>query len=48
MFVVIGSGLVMEARLVERTAAESFRSTSLFETALKPLVGAHQPERFNF
>jgi len=48
MFVVIGSGLVMEARLVERTAAEAFRSTSLFETALKPLVGARQPERFNF
>jgi protein-L-isoaspartate(D-aspartate) O-methyltransferase len=48
MFVVIGSGLVMEARLIERTAAEAFRSTSLFETALKPLVGARQPERFNF
>jgi protein-L-isoaspartate O-methyltransferase len=48
MFAVIGSGLIMEARLIERTGADSFRSTGLFETALKPLVGARQPERFNF
>lgn len=48
MFAVMGSGLVMEARLIERTGTESWRSTDLFETALKPLVGARQPERFNF
>ncbi len=48
LFVVIGSGLVMEAKLIERTGVEAFRSTTLFETALKPLVGAHQPERFSF
>ncbi len=48
MLAVVGSGLVMEARLIERTGAEAFRSTSLFETALKPLVGARQPERFKF
>lgn len=48
LFAVIGSGLVMEARLIERVGAEAFRSTGLFETALKPLVGARQPERFNF
>lgn len=48
MFAVIGSGLIMEARLIERTTAEAFRTSSLFETALKPLVGARQPERFKF
>lgn len=48
MFAVIGSGLVMDARLIERTTADAWRSSSLFETALKPLVGARQPERFNF
>jgi len=48
LFAVIGSGLGMEARLIERTAAEAWRSSSLFETALKPLVGARQAERFSF
>ncbi|MBM4191541.1 MAG: protein-L-isoaspartate O-methyltransferase [Gammaproteobacteria bacterium] len=48
LFAVIGLGPVMEAYLIERVAAEAFRSTGLFETALKPLVGARQPERFNF
>lgn len=48
MFAVIGSGLVMDARLIERTTGDAWRSSSLFETALKPLVGARQPERFNF
>ncbi len=48
LFAVIGTGLVMEARLIERTAQNDWRSTTLFETALKPLVGAPQPERFSF
>ena len=48
LFVVVGSGLVMEARLVERTGAEQWRSTALFETVLTPLSGALQPERFRF
>lgn len=48
LFAVIGTGLVMEARLIERTAQNEWRSTTLFETALKPLVGAPQPERFSF
>lgn len=48
MFAVIGTGLVMEARLIERTGPAEWRSTALFETALKPLVGAPQPERFSF
>lgn len=48
LFAVIGTGLVMDARLIERTAAEAWRSSSLFETALKPLVGAPQPQSFSF
>lgn len=48
MFAVIGTGLAMEARLIERTGPEAWRSTSLFETVLKPLVGAPLPERFSF
>lgn len=48
MFAVVGSGLVMEARLVERVAAEQWRSTVLFETVLKPLVGAQAAEPFRF
>jgi protein-L-isoaspartate(D-aspartate) O-methyltransferase len=48
LFAVVGSGLVMEAMLIERTGPEQWRRTSLFETALKPLVGVRQPERFSF
>lgn len=48
LFAVIGSGLVMEARLVERVSADQWRSTGLFETVLKPLVGAQAVERFRF
>jgi protein-L-isoaspartate(D-aspartate) O-methyltransferase len=48
LFAVIGSGLVMEAQLIERVGPEQWRRRSLFETAIKPLVGARQPERFSF
>ena len=48
LFAVIGSGLVMEARLIERVAADQWRSTALFETAFKPLVGAPVAEQFRF
>jgi len=48
LFAVVGSGLVMEARLVERVAADQWRSTVLFETAIKPLVGAPVSEQFRF
>lgn len=48
LFVVVGAGLVMEARLIERTAADQWRSTVLFETVLKPLTGARATERFRF
>ena len=48
LFVVVGAGLVMDARLVERVGADQWRSTVLFETALKPLVGAQAAERFAF
>lgn len=48
LFAVIGSGLVMEARLIERVGTDQWRSTTLFETVLKPLVGAKAVERFRF
>lgn len=48
LFAVMGSGLIMEARLIERVAADQWRSTALFETVLKPLGGAQAPERFRF
>lgn len=48
LFAVIGSGLVMEARLIERVGTDQWRSTTLFETVLKPLVGAQAVERFRF
>jgi protein-L-isoaspartate(D-aspartate) O-methyltransferase len=48
MFVVLGSGPVLEASLVTRTADGSLSCAGLFETALKPLVGAPQPSGFRF
>ena len=48
MFVVLGSGPVMEASLVTRAADGSLSCAGLFETALKPLVGAPQPSGFRF
>jgi protein-L-isoaspartate(D-aspartate) O-methyltransferase len=48
LFAVMGSGLIMEARLVERVAADQWRSTALFETAIQPLVGAPVAEQFRF
>jgi protein-L-isoaspartate(D-aspartate) O-methyltransferase len=45
LFVVVGRPPVMEARLVIRIAEDSYRSETLFETSLKPLVGfAYAPE----
>lgn len=48
LFVVLGTGPVMEASLVTRAADGSLTCTGLFETALKPLVGAPQPPAFRF
>jgi protein-L-isoaspartate(D-aspartate) O-methyltransferase len=48
MFVVLGSGPVMEASLVTRAADGSLTCTGLFETVLRPLVGAPRPPSFRF
>lgn len=48
LFAVIGDGVDMEARLAERATDGSLRWTGLFETALKPLVGAPRPSGFRF
>lgn len=46
--VVVGTGIVMEALQVVRTGDDSWTTTSLFETELKPLVHAVAPRTFEF
>ncbi len=48
LFAVIGTGPVMEARLVTRTGAESWLSEALFETRIDPLIQSAAPSRFRF
>jgi protein-L-isoaspartate(D-aspartate) O-methyltransferase len=48
LFVVVGEPPVMEARLVRRTAPDSFATQSLFETVIDPLVNAARPPEFTF
>ena len=48
LFVVVGEPPVMEARLVRRTAEDSFATESLFETVIDPLVNAARPPEFTF
>ena len=48
LFIVVGSGPVMDARLVTRTGESHWDSESLFETCLKPLVNGRQPPQFRF
>jgi protein-L-isoaspartate(D-aspartate) O-methyltransferase len=48
LFVIEGEAPAMTARLVTRTGLDSFRADSLFETALKALRNAPQPELFEF
>jgi protein-L-isoaspartate(D-aspartate) O-methyltransferase len=48
LFVVVGESLPQEALLVTRTAAGTWDSSALFETALEALDGAPRPERFSF
>jgi protein-L-isoaspartate(D-aspartate) O-methyltransferase len=48
LFVVFGEAPVMEATMVQRIAADSFRHDVLFETCLPALDNAPQPERFQF
>jgi protein-L-isoaspartate(D-aspartate) O-methyltransferase len=48
MFVVIGEGHAMEARLVTRTAEDAWLSEALFETRIEPLILPVAPSRFRF
>jgi protein-L-isoaspartate(D-aspartate) O-methyltransferase len=48
LFVVVGSAPAMEARLIRRTAEETWTTTSLFETVIDPLINAPQPPGFRF
>ncbi len=48
LFAVVGDLPVMKATLVRGPVAGSFVHTELFETLLKPLVNATQPQRFRF
>jgi protein-L-isoaspartate(D-aspartate) O-methyltransferase len=48
LFVVVGSGPVMEARLIRRTADRDWHGETLFETHLAPLVNGTMPPQFSF
>jgi protein-L-isoaspartate(D-aspartate) O-methyltransferase len=48
LFVVAGTGPVMEARLVRRLGATQFSTQSLFETTLEALEHAPVPPAFSF
>lgn len=48
LFIVVGEAPAMEARLVRRTAEETFSCQSLFETVIDPLVNAVRPPEFVF
>ena len=48
LFVVVGTGPAMDARLVTRTGDNEWRSESLFETFLPPLVNSVEPPQFSF
>lgn len=48
LFVVVGAGPAMDARLVTRTGDNDWQSESLFETVLAPLVNGNKPPQFLF
>lgn len=48
LFVVIGTGPVMDAQLVRRGEDDRPRVTSLFETSVPPLIHAPAPPAFSF
>ena len=48
LFAVVGDDPVMNAQLISCVSRGVYRSENLFETSLKPLVNALQPERFSF
>jgi len=48
LFVVVGEGPVMDARLVRRTSEDAWTTTSLFETVIDPMINAPRPPEFRF
>ena len=48
LFAVVGDEPVMNAQMITCISRGVYRSENLFETSLKPLVNALQPERFAF
>ncbi len=48
LFIVVGSGPAMGARLIERTGEHDWKTVSLFETDLAPLVSHKLPSGFTF
>lgn len=48
LFVVIGTGPIMEALKITRTGEREWRRESLFETVIEPLANAPRPPQFKF
>ncbi len=48
LFAIVGDAPAMQARLITRTAADSYGNSTLFETAVASLKNAQQPQRFVF
>ena len=48
LFVIIGTGPIMEAQLHTRTAQEAWTVDSLFDAHIPALVNAWNPQRFDF
>jgi protein-L-isoaspartate(D-aspartate) O-methyltransferase len=48
LFAVLGEAPAMRARLVTCTAPGATRGVDLFETVIRPLANAEQPQRFRF
>lgn len=48
LFVVVGDGPAMDARVVTRTGESDWDSSSQFETCLRPLVHGRRPPQFRF
>lgn len=48
LFVVVGDAPAMDGRLITRTGDNDWRTTSLFETELTPLVNGSMPPQFLF
>ena len=48
LFVIVGNGPLMEAKLITRVTATDFRTVGLFETSIPPLRNASTPSAFSF